>query len=193
MNPGERRFTHECGQLDLTQKRRARRGGSEVRLGEPMVYFSAFSASLRDTAFSLSLLGARGYGRAPSQSLGVALSAVLLARSSLRGAAAIAHADPTYANVFLRTLELHYGAWFARKENRHWTKSSRVQLPCNVISFASTFDYFDCFLFVVGVHILIDVDHPLRPVECHLAAYRVLLHLACVYIDHRNLLWERSR
>ena len=93
MNPGERRFSHECGQLDLTQRRRARRGGSGVRLGGPMVYFSGFSASLRDTAFSLSLLGARGYGRAPSQSLGVALSAVLLARSSLRGAAPIAHAE----------------------------------------------------------------------------------------------------
>ena len=34
-------------------------------------------------------------GRAPSQSLGVALSAVLLARSSLRGAAPIAHAKCT--------------------------------------------------------------------------------------------------
>ena len=35
------------------------------------------------------------FGRAPSQSLGVALSAVLLARSSLRGAASIAHAKCT--------------------------------------------------------------------------------------------------
>ena len=70
MNPGERRFTHECGRLDHTQRRRARRGGSEVRLGEPMVYFSAFSASLRDSAFFLSLLRDRVFGRAPSQSLG---------------------------------------------------------------------------------------------------------------------------